>query len=99
MNEEKNCPCCPNHCSIDNLSCGRGRQYFDGENKEEHGHKSHHEAKDESLMSLEEKVLYKMHRCGHALHHSNGSMNLDFLTNEEKQTLVKILSKCIDNWN
>lgn len=50
-------------------------------------------------MTLEEKALYKMRRCGHALHHSHEDMNLDFLTDEEKQALVKILSKCIDNWN
>ncbi len=99
MNEEKNCPCCPNHCSVDSLSCGRGKSYFSGENKGEHGHKKHHEKKDESLMTLEEKTLYKMRRCGHALHHSHEDMNLDFLTDEEKQALVKILSKCIDNWN
>lgn len=31
--ESKKCPCCPNHCDKESLSCGRGEEYFHGTKK------------------------------------------------------------------
>lgn len=95
MSKEK-CPCCPNHCDIDNLNCGRGRDYFKTETNQTKN--NHQKNKDESTMTLEEKTFSKIRACGHFLHHSNNSVDLNFLSDEEKQELIKILSKCLDNW-
>lgn len=27
--EMLNCPCCGNHCDVENLGCGRGRKFFE----------------------------------------------------------------------
>ena len=51
MKEEKNCPCCPNHCDVDRLSCGRGREYFKSSSNEEVSKSNHHFEKDESSMT------------------------------------------------
>lgn len=92
MKEEK-CPCCPNHCSINNLSCGKGKSYFSNDKNE-----NKHHFEKEIPNTVEEKLLQEMKKCGHHLHHNRES-NLDFLTNEEKETLTNLLSKCYNNWN
>ena len=98
MKEEKNCPWCPNHCDVDRLSCGRGREYFKSSSNEEVSKSNHHFEKDESSMTEDEKVLLKLRKCGHYLHHSENPIDLNFLEEEEKQNLVAILSKCLENW-
>lgn len=82
MPEEK-CPCCPNHCDKDNLSCNRGREYFKGSN-----HKN----------DTEDSVINKIRECGHLLHHNDKDLNSHFLTEEEKQKLISLLDKCLNNW-
>lgn len=99
MKEEKNCPCCPNHCDVDRLSCGRGREYFKSSSSDEVNKSNHHFEKDESSMTEDKKVLLKLRKCGHYLHHSGNSIDLNFLKEEEKQNLIVILSKCLENWD
>lgn len=98
MNEEKNCPCCPNHCDVNSLSCRRGREYFNSNSDEVKNHHDHHYENDESSMTIDERVIYKIFQCGHFLHHSETEVNLDFLSNEEKEDLIMTLSKCLNNW-
>ena len=95
MSNEK-CPCSPNHCDKDNLNCGRGRDYF-GETANQKKNNNYLN-KDESTMTLEEKTFSKIRACDHFLHHSDKEVNLNFLTDLEKQELINILSKCLDNW-
>lgn len=98
MKEEKNCPCCPNHCDINHLNCGKGREYFKTNVDKTEKQKNHHFEKDESSMTTEEKTIYKIRKCGHFLHHGETNASLNFLSEEEIQTLNSILSKCLDNW-
>lgn len=84
--KEENCPCCPNHCDKENLSCGRGREYFSGSTKNTH----------EGPTTLEEKVIFDLRKCGHRLHHNrdlNPNEMLSNLTEEELNTLHELLNK------
>ncbi len=82
MNEEK-CPCCPNHCDKKNLSCGRGMDYFNGENQEE-------------AKTIQEQILMDLRKCGHYLHHNKEAKKEDILKNlteEELEQLHTFLEK------
>lgn len=87
MDKEK-CPCCPNHCSIENLSCGRGRAHFSNENN------------NKEPKTLNEQVITDLRKCGHILHH-NRELNTDeFLSDfseEELNRLHQLLSKIHSN--
>lgn len=88
MNDETKCPCCPNHCDADNLSCGRGREYF---NKETTSHEP---------QTLNEKIIYDLKRCGHLLHHNkevDTNKVLSVFNEEELQELHDLLSKFYNN--
>ena len=99
MKDEKNCPCCPNHCEVNSLRCGRGREYFSqGESSSENTHGKKHD-KDESSMTKEERVLFKIQKCGHELHHSKDIQSVSFLSEDEQVTLIELLSKCLEHWN
>ncbi|MGM9878176.1 MAG: hypothetical protein ACI33S_05975 [Bacilli bacterium] len=98
MTNEKNCPCCPNHCSIDNLSCGKGKTYFNGNSSKSLKERNEYTEKDDSSMTIDEKAMSKIRKCGHFLHHKDKEVSLDFLSNDEKENLIDILSKCLDNW-
>lgn len=83
MDQEK-CPCCPNHCSKDNLGCNRGRDYFSN--------------KDEKIepKTLNEQVIADLRKCGHLLHHNRDLDINEFLSNlteEELNKLHELLSK------
>lgn len=86
MNEEK-CPCCHNHCDINNLSCGRGIAHFNKSNEEE-------------PKTLNEQVIMDLRKCGHLLHH-NKDLNIEKLTsvlsNDELIILHNLLSKIYTN--
>ena len=86
-----------NRCDVNNLSCGKGREYF-GANTNHKTKGQNKYMEDESSMTLKEKAIFKMHKCGHFLHHSEETVNLDFLSDEEKENLISILSKCLNNW-
>ena len=86
MSEEK-CPQCPNHCSKDNLGCGRGRAYFDGLN-------------NSSPKTINEQIIMDLRKCGHILHHNKDldvAMMLSSLKDEEKKELHKLLTKVHEN--
>jgi hypothetical protein len=83
MSEEK-CPCCPNHCSKDNLGCGRGKNYFNN-NLEE--------------ISLNEKVISDLRKCGHLLHHNSDLDTESLLANfseVELKSLHNLLTKFLN---
>lgn len=85
---EKNCPCCPNHCPKDNLECGRGRAYFNNSNN------------TLEPATLSQKVIEDLRKCGHFLHHSKelntDKIFLDFSETELKK-LHELLLKILDN--
>lgn len=59
---------------------------------------------NEMEMTLAQKTLRTMRRCGHQLHHNMSGKDicaeeaLSCLTAEEQQTLLKLLGKCLENW-
>lgn len=84
--EEEKCPCCPNHCEKENLSCGRGKDYFEGNNAEPE--------------EISEKVLRDLKKCGHFLHHNHGINKDNFfknLSDEELKILHELLIKLNSN--
>lgn len=93
---QKQCPCCENHCSCDALQCGKGRHYFsaneeqnEGNTKERklehrHEHKGkhlHYEDKDK-----DEQLRMLMRRCGHVLWHQSGGK-------ESQKRILSILAR------
>ena len=72
-----NCPCCPNHCSKDNLSCERGKVYFSNSNK------------DLEPETIEEKILMDLRKCGHILHHNKELDTSSILSSFSKEELEK----------
>lgn len=90
MNIE-NCPNCPNHCPKDNLGCGRGRAYFNLEEKE-----------IQEPKTLNEQVIADIRKCGHILHHNrdiNVDETLSSFTEEELKEMHELLSKFYQNIN
>lgn len=95
------CPCCDRHCPAENLHCSRGKEHFglptDKNERKGHGPREI----DEKNMSADEIVLILMRQCGHFLHHNMGggeAAELSFYTEEEKQELIRLLKKCINEW-
>lgn len=89
MQSEK-CPCCPNHCEKDNLSCGRGEDYFNNNH-----HNEHHE---EEPKSIEEQVIKDLRKCGHMLYHNRNLNTYDLLkdfSKEELEQLHMLLTKFV----
>ncbi len=87
MNQEK-CPCCPNHCSIDHLSCGRGMEHFGKQNN------------DNEPKSSGEQVIMDLRKCGHLLHHNkelDTNELLSHFSEEELNQLHELLSKIHNN--
>ncbi|MCM1052537.1 MAG: hypothetical protein NC483_00980 [Ruminococcus sp.] len=78
------CPCCSNHCLKDNLSCGRGREYFSGQ------------IANNEVKNINEQVIMDLRQCGHLLHHSkdlNANQLLADFSEEELIKLHELLSK------
>lgn len=73
------CPCCPNHCSVDNLSCGRGRNYFGKENMKEN--------MEAEPKTLEEQIVSDLRKCGHLLHHNRDLNVADILSGFSEEEL------------
>lgn len=89
MNEEK-CPCCHNHCNVNNLSCGRGIEHF-------------YKSKEISEpKTLNEQIIIDLRKCGHLLHHNKDLNMNEVLSNfslEELNDLHELLSKFYSNIN
>lgn len=75
--EKEKCPCCSNHCEKDNLSCGRGRDYFST---------SHTEEKSETI----EEVVMDLRKCGHLLHHNRDLSTNGLFNNFSKDELEQL---------
>lgn len=82
--ETLKCPCCSNHCEKENLSCGRGVDYFSNPKSLE------------KTETIEEEVIRDLRKCGHLLHH-NPNLNTNDLLNdffkEELEQLHTLLAK------
>ena len=94
------CPNCENHCPPDQLRCPQGMEYFGMTGK---GRPAREQ--DPSKLPPDEAVLVLLRKCGHYLHHNVGHGDavdsaalLSALSEEEKQTLVTLLTKCTKNW-
>lgn len=99
MNEEKTCPCCPNHCPLSALSCEKGERYVqNGEaapDHEKHGHRGGHRMPDlNSTAGL-------LQACGHVLHHRRGedSGMFEALSETERKELDRLLKKLVESWS
>lgn len=99
LNFEKGgvCPCCGRHCSVDNLHCPKGRNYFGLEDTGAQ-HDRHRHFYDDT--TVDGKAITMMLRCGHFLHHSAGEepISLSCLSEEEKAVLISLLNKCLESW-
>lgn len=105
---EKNevCPCCGRHCPADDLHCPRGRAHFGLENSESHEeHGGHNHGYDNANMTIDDKVITMLRKCGHHLHHNvsrdgtdNGQL-LNFLSEDEKKQIIGLLKKCLQGWD
>lgn len=111
-NAEKNsaqgevCPCCENHCPKEQLKCLKGMEHFgikaDGKNGPGPGGRG---MQNLSEMKPEDAVIMLMRQCGHYLHHNVGHGGavdtgklLEVLSEEEKQQLIALLKKCVEDW-
>jgi hypothetical protein len=87
LNNEK-CPCCPNHCEKDNLGCGRGRDYFNNQSD------------NLENLSLNEKIIADLRKCGHLLHHNrdiDSNAILNSYSQDELEEFYKLLQKFLKN--
>lgn len=93
--EHKFCPGCENHCPLDALKCGKGRNFFGVKDDREHRH-------DRPRRS-DPRAIELMIRCGKFLHHgvpqdADTSELLKALNPEEISMLEKLLEKCLQAW-
>lgn len=76
MQKETNCPCCNKHCSVEELRCRRGMEYFNNKdilNEQSLNDESENELSQEIANEDFEQRLYKQIRaCGRFLHHQGG---------------------------
>ena len=89
-NKEMVCPQCENHCPVDQLRCPRGQAHFGTA------------AQEPEEQSLDDAVILLMRKCGHYLHHhsadASGEALLSALSEAEKNELIALLEKCMQNW-
>ena len=82
MGKEK-CPCCHRHCSVDELSCGRGIEHFGKQDV------------NSAPKTLNEQVIMDLRKCGHMLHHNrdlNANNILNSFSEDELNKLHELLS-------
>lgn len=106
--EETNCPMCGQHCPVDELQCGRGRNHFQ-QGGEGHRHDERprmaREEQDISAMAPDEALMLLLRRSGHYLHHNVGHGQADTqqlfgaLSPEEQRQLAALLDKCTRAWH
>lgn len=86
--KEEYCPICPNHCSKENLRCGKGKEHFGVDNY------------SIKAQTIEEEVITDLRKCGHLLHH-NKELNINELlsvfSKEELNQLHNLLPKIYMN--
>lgn len=76
--DKKECPCCPKHCSIDNLSCRKGNEYFNNHNT------------NKEPQTLNEQVIMDLRKCGHLLHHNRGLNTNEILSDFSQEELSQL---------
>lgn len=92
--EHKFCPGCENHCPLDALKCGKGRNFF-GVTAAESSHLR--------APLNEPKVIALIRRCGKFLHRNlspeaDAAQLLAPFSAEECSTLETLLEKCLTAW-
>lgn len=92
--KENNCPCCENHCPQEHLQCAKGMEHF--------GTASVEPSQMTTEMTTEDRVLQLLRKCGHYLHHNAGrdadsAALLSALSDEEKESLAALLSRCVQS--
>lgn len=107
MENTNKCPCCPHHCDKNNLQCGKGEAYFNGQatSASEHSH-NHHERRNYDHHGEKHHGHHRpeypcgsladlMSKCGHRLFHGGDDAMFAVLTEEEKTDLKALLTKLI----
>ena len=98
------CPNCDRHCPIDNLHCGRGREYFGiAEPADTEGRKRGHHMRagghghGHGMTNDCPKAIHLLRECGHQLHHGMGDPSelVAPLTDRELEILERLLEKCL----
>lgn len=103
MENMNKCPCCSHHCDRNNLQCGRGESYFNGENKPDserthsHHERKHHGHKPRRPEFSAGGLADLMSQCSHRLFHSGDEGMFTILSEEETATLKKLLNKLLSD--
>lgn len=95
---EKTCPNCGRHCPASDLHCNRGREYFGVAESADRGGRDHHEhGRGHDTRDDGPRAVQLLRECGHLLHHgrATGEDLLAPLTERERQTLERLLEKCL----
>ena len=95
---EQTCPNCGRHCPVSNLHCDRGREYFAVAENADRGERNHHEhGRGHDMRGDGPRAVQLLRECGHLLHHgrATGEDLLAPLTERERQTLERLLEKCL----
>lgn len=102
MENTNKCPFCPNHCDRNNLQCGKGEDYFNGEavphsEGMRHGYHSGkhrgHRRPEYPTGSLADLLA----KCGHRLFHGGDETMFTVLNQEESAELKKLLNKLLSS--
>lgn len=111
MENTNKCPCCSKHCDRNNLQCGKGEAYFNGELTPSHesldrkhhcchGKKQHEHCREGRSHKHHPKfpagsLADLMARCAHQLFHSENEDIFTVLSAEEIASLKQILNKLL----
>ncbi|MGN0535249.1 MAG: hypothetical protein ACI4IR_04520 [Eubacterium sp.] len=103
------CNQCPNKCPKNNLKCGRGQAYFNGENYEKSSESRHHRGIRKSFHNhkSDNELVKLLTTCGMIANHRSEKMlehNIDesvmfeVLTDNEQEILKNLLTKLNNKW-
>lgn len=109
MENRNQCPGCSQHCDRNNLQCGKGESYFNGEVNPNSGHShSHHERKHQGHHEgkhhghghrrpefPEGSLSDLLAKCAHRLFHGGDEEMFAVLTAEEAAALKTLLGKLL----
>lgn len=105
MENTNKCPCCSHHCDRNNLQCGKGEAYFNGEanvesshshshskeGRHSHGRGHGHHRPEFPAGSLADLLA----KCGHRLFHGGSEGMFAALSDDESATLKRLLQKIL----
>lgn len=111
MDNRNQCPGCSHHCDRNNLQCGKGEAYFNGEAVPSHDHPhsnsegkrhdhhggKHHGHGHRRPEFAEGSLADLMARCGYRLFHGGDESMFSALTAEEASVLKNLLTKLLAN--